>query len=134
MPKQDRDGKLSKRGIRYCLLNTNRDWYFLSNKGPSVIPRIQPRYVGHVDSARSQVLTSVQPRVAPAAPTYTWESPRSALQGLNVLICEVLIPSAGAIVVLVDHSGDELRGEGDDHSIGNDCQHSNGFQYLQPGP
>lgn len=37
-------------------------------------------------------------------------------------------------MVLVDYSGDELGGEGNDHSIGNDCQHSNGLQYLQPGP
>lgn len=65
----------------------------------------------------------------------------SALQGLNwkgqfnaLLICEGLILSARAIMVLVDYSGDELGGEGNDHSIGNDCQHSNGLQYLQPGP
>lgn len=95
--------------------------------------------MGHIDSARSQV--PVQPRVAPAASTYTQENPGSALQGLNwkgqfnaLLICEGLILSARAIMVLVDYSGDELGGEGNDHSIGNDCQHSNGLQYLQPGP
>lgn len=45
----------------------------------------------------------------------------------EAVICEGPIRSARAIVVLVDYPGDELRGEGDNHSIGNDCQHSNGL-------
>lgn len=56
----------------------------LPTKGSLVIPGIQPRYVGHIDRSRkSQGPASVQPQLPLAAPTYTQESPRSGLQGLN---------------------------------------------------
>lgn len=57
------------------------------------------------------------------------------LTGITPLLdCRVGPLSAWAIVVLVHHSGDELRCEGDDHPIGNDRQHADGLQHLQPGP
>lgn len=59
-------------------------------------------------------------------------------QGLGssvpLLDCRVGPLPARAIAVLVQHSWDELRSEGDDHPIGNDCQHADDLQHLQPGP
>lgn len=54
--------------------------------------------------------------------------PQGLCGGVPLLDCRVGPLSARAIAVLVHHSGDELRCEGDDHPVGNDGQH------LQPGP
>ena len=60
--------------------------------------------------------------------------PQGLCGSVPLLDCRVGPLSARAIAVLVHHSGDELRCEGDDHPVGNDRQHADYLQHQQPGP
>lgn len=81
------------------------------------------------EEAQAMIRTGVWPR-----PGLSWLGKGASPRRPCLLLGGGGPPAAGAIAVLVDHTGDELGREGNNHAIGDDGQHSDGLEHLQPRP